>query len=342
MRLSTWSGLAVLAAVAMGCGGAPEPEGDAGDVIAETAEDGLHTSSGPRVSLHPSRALQAGTSTSLELRVRTASGAPISAFEVEHTKLMHLVVVSRDLSYFTHVHPTYVGQGSFRIDWTPPSFDDNYAVYAQFKPRNAAATSTVRFAVHVPGTTMKVPVPVTEATAPVTSGFSRLTLHPPTAGYKIGSNNFHFAVTDTRTNAPAQLGTFLGAKAHVIAVKAGAADRVFVHGHDMGDQSAAPGGGHGGHGATPPPASGAGAGNLSFDLELAEPGLYRLWVQYNQGGRDITQFVTVNVAASTSPTCDYSAPYWVGRSVEECSTIMAACIPGTTWFSNTCGCGCRQ
>ena len=323
----------------LGCASASGEAGedDASEEVA-TSEDGLHATS-PTVTLARSATLFGGTRTAFEFRVRTRNGSPIATFDVEHTKLFHLIVVSRDLSYFTHVHPTYLGQGRFRIDWTPPSPEDDYALYAQFRPQGAPSLSTVRFNLHVPSNVMKASVPVTASTAPVTSGFSRLTVHPPTGGYKTGDNNFHFAVTDTRTNAPAQLGTFLGARAHVIAVKAGAADRVFLHGHDMGSQSAGTtGGGHGTPPASPGPAS---AGALSFDLKLAEPGLYRLWVQYNHGGRDVTQFVTVNVATSTAPTCDYGTPGWVGRSVQECATVMAACIPGTTWFSNTCGCGCR-
>lgn len=340
-----WSWAGILAVLAIGCGAPVEPTDDGeGEAISETAEDAFHSASGLRVSAYALRPVRGGERTTLEFRVRDAAGNPIAQFVEEHTKLFHLIVVSRDLGYFTHVHPTYAGQGRFRIDWTPAMPEDDYVMYAQLRPQGASELSTLRFGVHVPSTVMKASVPVTESTKPVTSGTSRLSLVAHTGGFAVGDNMVHFNVTDTRSGAPADLGTFLGARAHVIAVKAGATDRVFVHGHDMGPMApagGAQGGGHPEHGGGAAPL--AAQAELAFDLKLAEAGLYRLWVQYNQGGRDITQFVTISVGTKTN-ACDYNRPdrNYVARSAEECSRIMVSCIPGKTYFSDACGCGCKD
>lgn len=341
MRLVKW-GFIVLSAFATACTGpvGDAEETDGAEEISETSESGFHSTAAPRVSAYALRAIRGGERTTLEFRVRDSAGYPITQFAEEHTKLFHLIIVSRDLSYFTHVHPAYVGGGKFRIDWTPAMPEDDYAIYAQLRPQAASELSTVRFGVHVPSTVMKASLPVTESTSPVTSGTSKLSVVAHAGGYAVGDNTVHFAVTDTRNGQPAQLGTFLGARAHVIAVKAGAADRVFVHGHDMGSTVQAGGGGHGGHGGSGG-AQPAAAGELAFDLKFPEAGLYRLWVQYNQGGRDITQFVTIKVGP-TANACNYSDPNrsYVAQTSQECSLVMAACIPGRTWFNDACGCGC--
>lgn len=333
MRFGKWWFI-VLAAGATACT-APSTESDdveGGEEIGAT-EDGFHTVSGTRVSAYAFGGLEGGARTTLELRVRDSSGRPITSFEDDHTKKLHLVIVSHDLSYFTHVHPSYVGAGKFRIDWTPPAFDDQYALYVQYKPSGAPELITTSFKAHVPALTMKFPVPVTEETAPVTSGKSKLTFQAPPNGIAVGASTVKFKVTNTSTGQPADLGTFLGARAHVIAVKAESQASVFLHGHDMRSMGHA---GHAGGGALPAP------GELAFDLKFPEAGLYRLWVQYNQGGKDITQYVTVNVGASAN-ACNYNDPNrgYVAQTAQECALVMAACISGRTWFNDACGCGCE-
>ena len=49
---------------------------------------------------------EAGRQTKLILSVtEQKSGDPIREFELVHDKLMHLIIVDQDLSYFAHIHP---------------------------------------------------------------------------------------------------------------------------------------------------------------------------------------------------------------------------------------------
>jgi hypothetical protein len=49
---------------------------------------------------------EAGRQTKLILSVtEQRSGEPTTEFEVLHDKLMHLIIVGEDLSYFAHIHP---------------------------------------------------------------------------------------------------------------------------------------------------------------------------------------------------------------------------------------------
>jgi hypothetical protein len=48
-------------------------------------------------------------------RVTGPDGAAITAFEVEHDKRMHLIVVRRDTSGFQHLHPRMDPNGTWRV-----------------------------------------------------------------------------------------------------------------------------------------------------------------------------------------------------------------------------------
>ena len=54
---------------------------------------------------------------------------------------------------------------------------------------------------------------------------------------------------------------------------------------------------------------------------------------------------TVPPDSTTTGPCDpANEPQrsYVGRSTAECARIRFTCAPGTTYFSNDCGCGCEQ
>src|SRR5205823_786097 len=63
------------------------------------------------------RAVRAGQTAEIRLRVEAsqAPGTPVREFDRVHEQLMHIMVVSRDLGYFEHVHPDFdPGTGTFR------------------------------------------------------------------------------------------------------------------------------------------------------------------------------------------------------------------------------------
>ncbi len=59
----------------------------------------------------PPPTLRGGSSAQLAFKVTDSHGKTVTDFEVEHTKLFHLIIVSRDLSYFTHIHPGLIRMG---------------------------------------------------------------------------------------------------------------------------------------------------------------------------------------------------------------------------------------
>lgn len=52
---------------------------------------------------------EAGRKTVLTISVAENPGTRVRDFELVHDKLMHLIIVGEDLSYFAHIHPTLAG-----------------------------------------------------------------------------------------------------------------------------------------------------------------------------------------------------------------------------------------
>src|SRR3954465_9340994 len=73
----------------------------------------------------------------ISILIKDNHNKPIKEFETVSTKKMHLVVVSKDLSYFAHIHPTFKGNGRFEITTKFPAGGD-YKLIAEMTPVGAS------------------------------------------------------------------------------------------------------------------------------------------------------------------------------------------------------------
>ncbi len=87
--------------------------------------------------------LQANSPTNLVVSItERSSGNTIKEFEPIHDKLMHLIIVSKDLSYFAHIHPTFENSSNrFTIYHTFPEAGE-YKLWIDFKPKEGNQTLT--------------------------------------------------------------------------------------------------------------------------------------------------------------------------------------------------------
>jgi hypothetical protein len=73
---------------------------------------------------------------------------PIKEFELVHDKLMHVIIVGEDLSYFAHIHPTIVSDtndSTFTVSHTFPE-SGKYKLWVDFKPKGENQTlATFKF-----------------------------------------------------------------------------------------------------------------------------------------------------------------------------------------------------
>lgn len=61
------------------------------------------------------------------------NGKPVTKFDVEHEKRLHLIVVRRDTAGFQHVHPEMAPDGTWRVPLTLPAAG-SYRAFADFAP----------------------------------------------------------------------------------------------------------------------------------------------------------------------------------------------------------------
>jgi hypothetical protein len=250
---------ATAAAGAM-AGMAGEQEAGAGGQDGMAAMDGGHGAADPLRGLAVSEggltlrlaeaSAPVGATRPLRFRVVDADGATVRHFDVEHTKRLHLIVVRRDLSGFQHLHPTQAADGS----WSVPlrlAEPGAYRVFADFShdgtPRTLAAD------LQVDGAVRSHPLPEPAQVANVDG--LRVALD---AGAGRAGEESELGFTVTRDGRPVALEGYLGAKGHLVALRAG--DLAFLHVHPDED-------------------------SLRFMATFPSAGTYRLFLQFKAGGR---------------------------------------------------------
>lgn len=61
---------------------------------------------------------QSNEELTISTQIRTLDGKAVEQFDINHEKKLHLIIVSKDLSYFDHLHPEYNGKGEFEVKTT--------------------------------------------------------------------------------------------------------------------------------------------------------------------------------------------------------------------------------
>ena len=207
------------------------------------------------------RTAQSNTTVRLDFRILDANGRPVHAFDLEHTKRMHLIVVRRDLTGFQHLHPTLRADGT----WTTPltlQRAGTYRVFADFSVNGKPTTLADDLQVDGYVRSHSLPAPVKTAEA---DGYRvRLSDGAVRAGHE---SNLSFDVT--RNGRQVSLQNYLGAKGHLVALRAG--DLAFLHVHPD-------------------------ANSLRFAADFIDAGAYRLFLQFRAAGRVHTAAFTLEVS----------------------------------------------
>lgn len=256
------AGLAVVLAASLGLGrltggavaqDAPEAteeqhgtEHDAKPSAAEpVAATGTSLSAGGLRLDVPTTVLPPFTPTPFRFRVLGEPG-PITEYDVEQGKRMHLVLVSRDLTRHAHVHPEMDADGT----WSTPLAlaPDSYRAVADFSVDGERRSLAVDVA--VPGQLAPQPLPPAEGTALVDD----LRVELQRAGDSLTFTAF-------RGSTPVVPEPYLGARGHLVAFRAG--DLAYAHVHPSGEDGAA----------------------TSYEAELPGPGTYRLFLELQVDGR---------------------------------------------------------
>ena len=233
------------------------PQGSESDTVrGVTIADG-----GLRLELDQAQ-LPLGVESELSFRIRSADDQPVSDFEVEHDKRMHLIVVRRDLTGFQHLHPTMSEDGTWSTK-VNLSQAGSYRVFADFNHQDENETLGADLAVDGPADYQELPAQ--QAGTKTSSGYE-VDLEGE-AGRAEEENELTFSVT--RDGRAVQVEPYLGADGHLVALREG--DLAFLHVHPSGN------GAHGGDETAADPA-------VRFMTEFPSEGRFRLFLQFKHQG----------------------------------------------------------
>jgi hypothetical protein len=211
----------------------------------------------------------------LKILVRDpGTGQVVSSFLEVHERQFHLFIISRDLVRFAHVHPEQRQAGEFVLEQALQPGE--YMLIGDFLPAGGSP-QTVHRAVVTPGYRggLFAPPATLQPSGPeqIIEGL-RVTLDAKRIEARRAAA-LRFVVTDAATGAPLRdLEPYLGASGHLLIVNAELTTAVHAH----------------------PEGSVPGAAELVFDPVLPEPGLVKMWLQFQRQGKVFTVPFVIEVA----------------------------------------------
>jgi hypothetical protein len=244
--------------------------------------------------LSPTDNLTTHKEITLRYTITDDTGAVVKNFIVDHTKIMHFILVRQDLQDFQHLHPDFnKDTGEFTI---PVVFADNgpYRLFADFVPAQ--------------GQKQEEYVPVTIPTDVMVGDKQQYTRHSVVADTQLtrteGSYEFTYSIAQPisvgketaitlnvkKNGSPVtSMEEYLGAQAHGILLKKDSL--AFAHLHAMGGEMTHMMDGKMMTMHEPMPKG----PKISFDYTFPEAGVYKLFTQFQHEGNVITTDYVVTV-----------------------------------------------
>ncbi len=195
--------------------------------------------------------------------------------DIQHDKKIHLIVVSKDLSYFDHVHPALQANGSYEINvlgkgdnYTNGKFKNethfdqggDYVLFADYLP-TGAEHQLERIELKISGTPYKAQRFSAEKTESQVDGYEVSLL--PDGGKFFSEGTSHISAVikkDGKEIAADQLEDYLSAKAHVVMISEDSQNYLHVHPNVT-------------------------KGRLDLHTTFGKPGIFRAWLQFQTNGQ---------------------------------------------------------
>lgn len=258
--------------------GADDHEADHGAAMAEAAAEPV-----PQTAVAGLAVAEAGYRLVPERRllgrgpfvfsILRSGGAPVREYDEVHERELHLIVASRDLQQFVHVHPIRDRSGRWSVD-LPALPPGAYRAFADFRPTGGPAL-TLGVDLVAPGAVTE-PRPLHESRADAVAGFDVVLdgdLRP--------GSEAEVAVTVRRSGSTVTTDPYLGSAGHLVALRDG--DLAYLHVHPLDDVPGGP---------------------VRFAVEVPSAGTYALFFDFLVDGQLHTArfVVTATERAAPSPS----------------------------------------
>jgi hypothetical protein len=232
--------------------------------MADTADDGTSATSGGYVLHLADTRIEPGKPSELHFTITGPGKLPVTRYEVDQTKKLHLYVIRTDLAQYQHLHPTLAADGTWSV---PIAFAEpgRYRVVTAFTATtpDGGAAHVLGASLTVSGEWTKMPLP-SPATTTKVDGYT-----VNIAGALHAGAESSLTIRITRNgNVVTDLQPYLGVWAHLSAFRQGLL--AFTHLHPTVEPM------HGMAMSSPR--------KLPFMADLAGSGYYRLFIQFRAGG----------------------------------------------------------
>jgi len=214
------------------------------------------------------------------------TGARVRDYVVNHEKLFHLFIVSEDMNEYQHIHPELGTDGQFKVETTLPRAG-LYKLHSDFFP--AGGTLQV---LHREIATAGYQAPRAHAAPAALVADASFTKTIDGTKIKLAWDRelkagefirLKYLLTDARTGEPVKdLEPYLGAWGHTLILDADQSEYLHSHPTETLPEGVAR-------------ASLRGGPEVEFGAMFPEAGLYRIWTQFQRGGRVSTVSFTVRV-----------------------------------------------
>lgn len=211
----------------------------------------------------------------IDIQIQDDKGQKVADFDIFQEKLMHLILVSDDLAFFSHLHPEHQGSGHFQTKAMLPSVGA-YTLFSDYKPAGQREQVSV-LKLRMKGmekssgvTDMKITEKVVQDTR------VRMNFSPKT----VNANEDAIVTFDLKQLSDGKpvtgLEPYLGEKGHLVVIRQSAplTDKDYIHAHAMKEGEAS---------------------EIKFTTRFPDKGLYKLWCQFNSKGRILTADFWINI-----------------------------------------------
>jgi hypothetical protein len=224
--LAFLTGLVAVFGAAWGVGTAAEPmarvdtarHGHATPGDDHVAGPGEHEAADGAVTVRlDQRVLRPGPESRLVFTLTDAGGRSVTAYDVVHERPLHLIVLdTRSLTDFQHVHPRRTGPGTWSVE-LPLAAGTGYRLYADGRTHGRDFVATADF--------------LTSGHHPVTGAVPAPSDSTRVAGYHVALERRAGTarLTVTRDGAPVPLQPYLGALGHLVVIRVD--DLAYLHVH---------------------------------------------------------------------------------------------------------------
>jgi hypothetical protein len=227
-----------------------------------------------QAKLTASRDITPKTPVNLLIDIKDSAGKAIANFDTFQEKLMHLIIVSDDLQFFSHIHPTYKGNGIFEVEANFPA-SGSYTFFSDYKPAGQKEQVSV---IKKQVTGNSPPTPTIDFKTAKTFGDTKANLTFSQPKVKAGEEiTLMFNLEQVSNNQPVKdLQPYLRERGHLVILKKSSpltrADYIHAHAMKNGPD-----------------------GQVQFMTSFPQPGKYKLWGQFNRNGKIVIANFWVNV-----------------------------------------------